>query len=201
MLLFICNERRYPIFTLDAKTAFLLGDPLPRKLPLFVQLPRDIVQDYQLAEEGPYEVAFRLLKAAYGLSEAPLAWYLHLVECLQKAGFRRLKADPCLFVLYLDGSEIEALTDEDLRSMPIVGLVGCHVDDLLCGGAGQRWDQAMKELTSMLKFGPRKVPPVIFCGINLSQDIVAGTITQDQTHFVSDIPAVSYTHLTLPTKA
>ena len=81
------------MFTLDAKTAFLLGRPSDRKLPLFVLLPMDL-QEW-LGEYGPR----RLLKSAYGLAEAPLAWYIVLCEALVCCGFVRLSSDACLFVL------------------------------------------------------------------------------------------------------
>jgi len=62
----------------------------------------------------------RLLKAAYGLRDAPLLWHLKAVEALIKLSFRQLKHDTCVFVRYHDNQAICIVT--------------LHVDDLLVTG-------------------------------------------------------------------
>jgi hypothetical protein len=168
MILTVVAHRYWQLFTLDAKTAFLLGRPSGRQLPLFVLLPQDLEE--WLGESGPR----RLLKSAYGLAEAPLAWYKTLCETLQACGFVRLSSDACLFVLPGLCSPLDPNKPHDYPfdydQLPILGIIGVHVDDLLCGGLGQEWEAALKRLTSKLKFGERKYSPVTYCGVDLIQD-------------------------------
>ena len=65
---------------------------------------------------------FRLEKAAYGLAEAPRAWYLRLTKELKEVGLHASRLDPCLYTLMKNGK--------------LVGLCGIHVDDLI--GAGTK---------------------------------------------------------------
>ena len=69
---------------MDAKAAFLLGKHSDREAPLFVMLPKGLEES--LGASGPR----RLHKAAYGLAEAPLAWFKVLRETLLACGFRPL---------------------------------------------------------------------------------------------------------------
>ena len=93
VILAIITHRGWRLFTLDAKTAFLLGKHSDRTAPLFVMLPKDL-EDW-IGESGPR----RLHKAAYGLAEAPLAWFKLLRETLLDCGFEEMSSDACLFVL------------------------------------------------------------------------------------------------------
>ncbi len=131
-----------------------------------------------LGESGPR----RLLQSAYGLAEAPLAWYRVLAEVLVQCGFVCLSSDACLFALpgASPPDKPLGLHPRDYGRLPIDGIVGVHVDDLLCGGDGSEWDQALKKLTSALKFGERKASPVTSCGIDLTQDPKTGDIFAHQ---------------------
>ena len=95
-------------------------------------LPKDL-GDW-LGESGPR----RLLKSAYGLAEAPLAWYRVLAEVLVQCGFACLSSDACLLVLpgAVPPESPHGLYPRDYGRLPIVAIVGVHVDDLLCGGSG-----------------------------------------------------------------
>ncbi len=52
-----------------------------------------------------------------------------------------------------------------------MGIVGVHVDDLLCGGSDDQLEIALKKLTAAFKFGDRKYPPVTYRGVDLIQDV------------------------------
>ena len=58
---------------------------------------------------------------------------------------------------------------DDYEALPILGVVGAHVDDLMCGGEGPEWESAIKTLVSGLKFGDRKYPPFTYCGTDYTQ--------------------------------
>ena len=195
LILSILAHRKWLLFTLDAKTAFLLGKPSGRDLPLYVLLPRDLEE--WPGEGGPR----RLLKAAYGLAEAPLAWFRVLCETFLKCGFKRMSSDACLFVLYgrhPPKHKSASAYAKDYEDLPIVGIVGVHVDDLLCGGDGPEWEDALGRLTSALKLGDRKFPPVVYCGVEMMQDLKTHVIKACQAFYVEGIkePSAKATDLT-----
>ena len=45
----------------------------------------------------------KLEKAAYGLAEAPRAWFLRLTREMNSVGLTQSKLDPCLFTLRKTG--------------------------------------------------------------------------------------------------
>eukprot|EP00969_Alexandrium_andersonii_P242173 10696275-Alexandrium_andersonii.AAC.1 len=83
-------EKRWPLFTLDAHTAFLSGDKSERPAPLYFEPPADLRAGMGLA---PWEVLV-LEKAAYGLSEAPRAWWRRLRRKAEESGFSGLQSAP-----------------------------------------------------------------------------------------------------------
>ena len=81
----------------DIKTAFLSGDPATRDI--YFKPPKEIKQWMNLDDTD----LMRLEKAAYGLAEAPRAWFMRLSRELAAAGLQVSKLDPCLYVLRKDG--------------------------------------------------------------------------------------------------
>ena len=75
----------------------------------------------------------------------------------------------------------------DYDDLPIIGIMGVHVDDLLCGGAGPEWEAALAKLTQKLKFGDRKLPPVEYCGVTITQSANSPTIYASQGNYVDRI--------------
>ena len=147
-------------------------------------LPKDLEE--WLGVSGPR----RLNKAAYGLAEAPLAWFRVLRETLLACGFTPLQTDPCMFVLrgkHAPGTNLPKDYPEDYEDLPIVGVAGAHVDDLLCGGAGTEWDEALRKLTTRLKFGDKKFPPVTYCGVRMQQDAKTHDIKIDQAEYIENL--------------
>ena len=185
LLLGVIVHRGYELFTLDAHTAFLLGKQTARKLPIFVTLPKDLEE--WLGAEGPR----RLLKTAYGLAEAPLEWFKVLCEALLAAGFKRISSDACVFVLpgEYDPNAASWPTDypTDYDDLPFVGIIGVHVDDLLCGGHGREWDAALAHLCKAINFGLRKFTPLTYCGVDYNQDAKTKEIFANQAAFCQTI--------------
>ena len=76
----------------------------------------------------------RILKAAYGLADAPLRWMARLARDLRKIGYEPCLLDPCRFMRY----------DNDGY---LVGILSSHVDDLqvAAGDEELRRGQALLE--------------------------------------------------------
>ena len=41
------------------------------------------------------------------------------------------------------------------KELPILGIVGVHVGDPLCGGQGEEWEAALLRINKALKLGER----------------------------------------------
>ena len=84
----------------DISTAFLRGDefdndakPLDQQQQIFMKsLP-------EFKDIKPGQI-LRILKAAYGLADAPLRWMARLTRELRKIGYDPCLLDPCLFMRY-----------------------------------------------------------------------------------------------------
>ena len=114
----------------DVGTAFLSGLPIDREL--YVRAPKEglpAVDD--VAKIKPYAL-LRLLKGAYGLTEAPRLWYLRARQILIGIGFIELKCARAVFTLREEGALVAILT--------------LHVDDgMLFGSIGSdRYRKARK---------------------------------------------------------
>ena len=114
LVLSICAAMHWVLWGADIKTAFLSGDPSSREI--YFKPPPEIRQWMKL-DEGDL---MKLEKAAYGLAEAPRAWFLRLTREMSSVGLTQSKLDPCLFTLRKSGK--------------LLGICGIHVDDILGGG-------------------------------------------------------------------
>lgn len=92
------------------KSAFLNGELLEE---VYVKQPERYVR---IGEEHK---VYRLLKALYGLRQAPRAWYIKIIKCLEKLGFAKC---PFEHVVYIKKEENETM------------IVEVYVDDLLITG-------------------------------------------------------------------
>lgn len=125
LILTICSSKLWKLWGADIKTAFLSGDPSQREI--YFRPPKEIKEWMKLGEED----LLRLEKAAYGLAEAPRAWFLRLSRELAAAGLEMSRLDPCLYCLRRDGK--------------LLGICGVHVDDLI-GGGTQEMDEVLHRL-------------------------------------------------------
>ena len=120
--------RRWRLWKADVKAAFLQGQGLEGK-PKFI-LP---VPELAKAVGVPDGTPLQLTKAAYGLCQAPKAWYDAVNHLLVELGGRQSLADPCVWVFQKNGRSI--------------GVVGTHVDDFLITGdeSSKEWRQIIKK--------------------------------------------------------
>ena len=84
MIKTICVTLDWQAFVFDVSTAFLSGKNTSRMV--YVKAPPEGLPATKTSTSlQPYEL-MRIVKSAYGLSEAPRLWYLRAVELLQQAG-------------------------------------------------------------------------------------------------------------------
>ena len=159
MVLSICAAMKWKLWGADIKTAFLSGDASNREL--YFKPPKEVQKWMSLSDEDIY----RLEKAAYGLAEAPRAWFLRLSREMVEAGPTRSSLDPCLFVLR------GKTNSKDQKGNPrgeILGVCGVHVDDILGGGTPEM-DKVLSKLRSKLPFGDFRTYTIRYTGIEIRQ--------------------------------
>ena len=132
LILSVCAAKSWKLWGADIKTAFLSGDPSCRNV--YFRPPPEIKEWMNLDSRD----LMRLEKAAYGLAEAPRAWFLRLTRELRAAGLTPSELDPCIYYLR--------------RGNTLLGICGIHVDDIIGGGSPQM-DAVPTQLRKKLPFG------------------------------------------------
>lgn len=110
LLLALAAKHEWEVHHLDVKSAFLNG--LIHE-EVYVSQPKGYVK------KGAEHKVHKLLKASYGLRQAPRAWYSRLNQCLLKLGFVKCPFEQAVYT-----------KKEGDHSL----IVGVYVDDLLVTG-------------------------------------------------------------------
>ena len=175
LLLNLATHRRWHVIKADAKAAFLQGSESQRARGVFATPVPELQEALKL---GPQD-SVRLLRAAYGLVNAPREWYHDVANIAQgPCGMKRLRCEPCLWVCK-DGDQV-------------VGAMGTHVDDFLLIGdeSNGKWLQTVQTLYDSLKWSPWEPSPFQHCGINLSQESDFG-FRMDHAEYCSQIKQIT----------
>lgn len=111
LLLALAAKNNWEVYHLDVKSAFLNVVLLEE---VYVRQPKGFVK------QGQEDKVYRLLKALYGLRQAPRAWYARLNQYLLKLGFVKCPFEPAVYVKKYGADSL---------------LVGVYVDDLIITGS------------------------------------------------------------------
>ena len=118
------------IQTSDIKCAFLQGEDVDREV--FVKPPK---------ERRIKCVIWKILKRAYGFTDASRFFYLELSSTLIDLGCIQSKFDPAVYLYYGNNGSLE-------------GIVLTHVEDLLHGsGSSEFYKNVMEPLKKKFQFG------------------------------------------------
>ncbi|CAE7551398.1 RE1 [Symbiodinium necroappetens] len=148
-----------------------LGDKSDRQL--YFRPPPEVRELMNLSEDD----VLRLEKAAYGLAEAPRAWFLRLSRELVAVGLIVSQLDPCVFCLRCSSTS------------DLLGICGVHVDDLLGGGTSVM-DQCLEKLKLKLPFGDFRRKTIKYTGAEIRQH-PDHTIEVTQEAYVDKLEEVS----------
>ena len=152
--------RDWEMHHMDVKTAFLNGE---LEEVIFMQQP----PGYEVGGK-----ACRLLKALYGLRQAPRAWHAKLHAELERLGFAAAAADPSLYVRRTGGHEVWLLV---------------YVDDLLVASGNDKVLRAVKSAL-MGTFDTRDLgAATLFLGMELVRDRSARAITINQRRMTTEL--------------
>ena len=163
--------KKWSLWSLDIKNAFLQADPFPREV--YLQAPRE------WCPRMPSRI-WRLNAPAYGLNDAPVEFHKTLKRYLGKSKeslklarlrFETSKLDPCLYTGFTADSEA-------------VGTFSTHIDDILGRGAPGVLERTRKYLERRL--GTLKVQERTFVrvGMELAQ-LPNFSVTLTQKEFTS----------------
>lgn len=110
LLLALAAKNAWEVHHLDVKSAFLNGE---------LQEEVYVVQPEGFLKRGQEYKVYKLIKALYGLRQAPRAWYARLSRCLEELGFIRCPYEHAVYTRR-EGKEVL--------------VVAVYVDDLLITG-------------------------------------------------------------------
>lgn len=125
LLLAVAAQKRWTIYQLDVKSAFLNGD---LSEDIYVDQPEGFVV------KGHEDKVYKLRKALYGLKQAPRAWYSKIDCYLHQLGFQKSLSE---VTLYYKQSE---------RGLVVVSI---YVDDLLV--TGEKESEIVKLKVGLMK--------------------------------------------------
>ncbi|GJY27113.1 putative ribonuclease H-like domain-containing protein [Tanacetum coccineum] len=149
------------VYQMDVKSAFLYGEI---EEEVYVTQPKGFVDP-----QNP-KLVYKVVKALYGLHQAPRAWYARLSTFLLKHGYRRGTIDKTLFL--------------KKNSRDII-LVQVYVDDIIFGSTKKAWcdefEKLMKSEFEMSAMGEL----TFFLGLQVKQQSDGIFIHQEK--YVHDI--------------
>ena len=89
--------RKWPCHMIDVQAAFLESEIAE---DLWISWPEACVDLGIITEKEQLTTCAKLIKAQYGVAQAPRCWYKKLSLTLKDLGLTRSKADPCVFFGY-----------------------------------------------------------------------------------------------------
>ena len=153
----------------DISRAFLQTEDLKRDI--FVKPPSEAH-----IEKGK---CWKLKKCCYGLIDAGRSFFLNHADKLKKLGMETLKLDPACFLYFKDNSKINS------QARIPEGAIGCHVDDTICAGNSNLFDEVLEEMKNLFKYGSHKDLPFKYTGLNLKE--TTSGIVIDQKQYVEEL--------------
>lgn len=161
LLLELAVKSEWEVHHLDVKTAFLNGEIIE---DVYVAQP----EGYE--KEGKKHLVYKLLKALYGLRQAPRTWYTKLNASLESLGFKKC---PSEYVVYTKQEGDDKM------------MIAVYVDDLLVTGSNiamiERFKQQMNKNFEMTDMGKLSY----YLGIEVEQS--RGCIKLRQTGYTKKI--------------
>ena len=171
----VCAMKKWRALTFDVTTAFLSGKEVEREVMIKAP-PEGLPALPELNEPAvrPGEL-LRVVKSAYGLSEAPRLWYLRARELLVAAGFEELQMAKATFIKKGKDSKVEAI-------------LCLHVDDGLLITDRSQADKIQKSIDdrfAIKEWKDLEKEPETFLGVK-TQYTTTGFI-DDMTEYIAKV--------------
>ena len=155
-----CANKGFTVEKGDISGAFLQGDDFGPEREMVCEPLPEICE----ALGVPQGSSMRLTKAAYGLVEAPIQWFLTVSRFLESIGGEQQLSDPCCWSFFRK----ERGPD---NKRVCIGHVCGHVDDFLFGGGaqGEEWKAIKAQIQHRFKWGQWEVRKFTQCGVLIEQ--------------------------------
>ncbi len=179
LVLTACSTVGWTVLKGDVKAAFLQGQESEEQRQIFAKPVKELNERLGGSEKSLVQI----IKACYGLANAPAQWYQSVTSTMQQAGFEQLQSEPCCWRL-MDRS--------DQEHPQLIGLACAHVDDFLFGGESDHpeWQRAISAVYDSYKWSDWEVDCYQHCGVSLTQQ-VNGNITLSQADYCTTIEQIS----------
>ncbi|GJS05640.1 putative ribonuclease H-like domain-containing protein [Tanacetum coccineum] len=151
----------FSVYQMDVKSAFLYGNITEE---VYVNQPPGFIDPHH-----PNKV-YKVIKALYGLHQAPRAWYARLSTFLLKHSYRRGAIDKTLFIK---------------RDRKDIMLVQVYVDDIIFGSTKTSMVKEFEELMQKEFMMSSMGELTFFLGLQVKQSTAGIFISQDK--YVKDI--------------
>ena len=159
----------------DISGAFLQGDSFGEDRPMYCEPLKEICEALQVPEQS----TMLLTKAAYGLVEAPLQWYLTITRFLESLGGERMFSDPCCWAFFRPDRT------------PIAYVCG-HIDDFMFAGKSgcADWEKIKKAIQDRFKWGLWENRKFVQCGV-LLESLENGGFCLSQPDFLDNVTEIT----------
>jgi hypothetical protein len=141
-----------------------------QKEPIYVKAIAEVAHALRV----PVGSAVRIVKAVYGLGNAPRSWFFSVHRSLTKIGGCQLKSEPCIW----------NFKNSEGR---VIGLVAAYVDDFLIAGDHNNPDfmNVRKQILEMYRWGAWSKGTFTMCGVRITQKMDF-SFTLDQSKYVHE---------------
>lgn len=163
LLLTVIASKSWTINALDIKSAFLQGNEIDRVI--YIKPP----------VEARTVNVWKLRKCVYGLADAPRQWYIKLRDKLLSLGVSLSKHDDGLFFCR--------------KGTELIGMLSCHVDDIIWGGTAQFKRDVIDEICQTFEISRECSNAFRYLGVNVSQRSDR-SIVIDQSCYVSGLSLI-----------
>ena len=159
LLLSFATIHRWQVLKGDIKGAFLQGQSSEERREIYAWPVEELADALRVPRDQPVQ----LLKACYGLVNAPSEWYKSVCKAMVEAGFETLVSEPCMWRL----REWCYETNQYIT----IGLAASHVDDFLFSGDDQngKWQRALSQVYHRFLWSPWEMDQFYHCGVRVSQ--------------------------------
>ena len=165
LVLAIFAQNNWIPHSMDIKTAFLQGQNIERDI--FIRPPK---------EAKCSGIVWHLQKCVYGLNDASLHWYRKVKCVMAETGGKVSKLDPSVFY-WSD------------KTGNLTGVLTCHVDDFIWGGASDFEKTVINHIREALKVGKENSVAFQYCGMNLVFD--NDLICLDQNRYAENLSFIN----------
>lgn len=163
LMLTILASYRWPLQSMDIKSAFLQGMALERNV--FLKPPPEASCD---------DTVWKLNHAVYGLTDASRHWYERVKVELCKLNVEVSKLDPALFFHHHEGK--------------LDGVIAVHVDDFLYSGSPSFLSNVIAQLYQVFVVGSEDFGCMRFLGFDLKQS--DSGITMNLNDYIAELKPI-----------